>query len=411
MNLLFVSMAPPDLEHVSAKRVPSFARALAKRGHRVVVITRPSPATHPLDDPEDLVALLTRQDWRAPLFVSASLQPPLTLRVQRTFARVPVVRPALTMVHFAAHQGMYTDWSGPIRRALPGLLSRFRPDVVWGTHHPTDSWLIAREAAAIAGCPLALDIKDPWDSFVPKGFRRSLSTRFRNAAALTANSAHQLERARAYFPMPGAVVYSGFDAELLAIPPITPAPLGGPPVVALVGGLKPQGDGSLSAFLDGFNRWADAFPEGARPELVYAGSSAARVRDAILRAGPLRTKVRVEEQLPYTEYTTLCARASVLAYISSERVGIHHRTTELPLFGKPMIAYPGDSEEAVGLVGSLGGVLATPGSPEELASALAEAISFSAEDRPGRDPNALDAGTWDARAVELEAVLSRVAAC
>jgi hypothetical protein len=56
-----------------------------------------------------------------------------------------------------------------------------------------------------------MDVKDGWEVFIPSGFRRLLAHRFRDEAAMTANSSFVRLQFEKWFPHQATVVYSGAD--------------------------------------------------------------------------------------------------------------------------------------------------------------------------------------------------------
>ncbi|WP_096700113.1 hypothetical protein [Magnetospirillum sp. 15-1] len=58
MRAVFVSHLHPETNHVGAVRVREFAQAMARRGHRIVLLTQSLTPRDPAPDPDGLAAAL-----------------------------------------------------------------------------------------------------------------------------------------------------------------------------------------------------------------------------------------------------------------------------------------------------------------------------------------------------------------
>ena len=251
---------------------------------------------------------------------------------------------ALTAWYFLRHGGVFRDWSEGARGSEQVLAGKFRPDVVWATFLPTDALVIARRLAERAGCPWFLDLKDAWSYRLPRGIRSLMARRFKSASGLTANSRFHGMQGERWFKKKAATLYDGIsDAFLNAKQGATNDLFR----IVLVGGT--YGEERLACFLEGLRGWLLTLPEEARASIrfTYAGSDSDAVRSVCARTGLLANLCEVEilGYLPLTQLADLCAGASVNAYLWLPST-FHHKLLELLVCGRPVIAFPGEHQEA-----------------------------------------------------------------
>jgi hypothetical protein len=225
--VLVVSFGYAPLSHVSAARATHMARELASLGWDVSVLT---------------------VDWSAPLpaqvcpverSVESALAegPPRRVAIDGRLANPafdPAARPPTTAAappRNAAWRKLHTlrntlgwgcvgSWARQAYAAARLLHARRPIDVVWAIHGDDSSHEIAHRLRRSLGIPWVADFKDPWGSrFSPSGLgiaRRVTARRLSSAAALTETCAAQAEIDGRDFGRPAHVVYSGYDAELMA---------------------------------------------------------------------------------------------------------------------------------------------------------------------------------------------------
>jgi hypothetical protein len=402
MRLVIVSQVHPATPHVSAMRAWYFARELASYGHHVVQICESRAPAEFAPEPEHVAELLCCHQWTAPLLMGIRPVPRAVLdRIRAPETRISI-RKALVVWNCWRHSGMFTDFSDGVQPYLPVLANEFRPHAVWGVFGNTDCWLIAQRLARLADCPWIGDMKDSWEVFMRRGLRGIMARRFRDMAASTANAEFNARVMDRWFSGNPAVVYSGVDSCFVEGPP---APQD-PSVfrITLTGSVRDIR--SLHAFVEALIGWLLAQPVGERvpTEVVYAGGDVEKVQPALKRLEGL-AQVVVHHYLPLPALAALCRSASINAYIWAP-TGFHHKLLELLSCGRPVIAFPGETEESRRLSTATSGMLEVCHGSGDLHDVL-DAV------RAGRlvvDKRQTSAGmfSWSAQARALEDVLASV---
>ncbi|MHA1108506.1 MAG: hypothetical protein ACTSQV_05235, partial [Alphaproteobacteria bacterium] len=214
MRMVFVNQCHPDTPHVCAVRLREFAAAMARRGHRVVVLTETLQGKSGGDAGGDFAQRLAGHDWGAPLHMACGrARSPLLERLHQ--GELPCgLRQAVVAGHFVLRGGVFAHWNAGSGEAIAALAHSFRPEMVWATFGCTDAWNIARRLAAFAGCPWVADLKDNWENFIPFGLRRVMARRYGDAAHFTVLSEVHAEVAAARFGVSATVIYSGIPSDL-----------------------------------------------------------------------------------------------------------------------------------------------------------------------------------------------------
>ena len=403
MRALFVNHVPPQAPTIGGRRVARLAEAVAGLGHRVVLLTETADADAPATPVAGLAGVLDRHDWSRPFHITVRPRPAPFLPGMRT-GRVPAgPRQLMIAVSYLLNSGVFTDWTDAARAYVPVLRQEFRPQVVWACFGNTDAWNIGRMTAAACRCPWVADFKDPWEGFIPRGFRTILAGRYRDAAAMTAFSEAHAARAAPWFRQPTTVVYSGLGAGLLDTPA---GPPGEPPTLLVTGSV--YGTERLRAFLDVLAGWLEG--RGRRPfRFAYAGGDAEMVRQETTRLDGL-AEVMVDGFLPFDELRRRQLAATANAYIRApaSRSIFHHKVVELLSAGRPVVCYPEDVPEAAAIAAATGATLHSCRTGGDLEGALEQAFG----DEPPAPPPAaaFRPYTWEAQGAVLAELLQRVAA-
>ena len=394
MNILMINPVHPQTAHISAVRAWQFAQGLAGLGHRVVLLTGTSP-TGGQQAGNDLAA----HDWSKPrvLAVDAGKQ-------GKTRLPFPLnkVRTVWRMVIGGGAQGR---WVHNGVQTVRENASQFRPDVVWCTFGMMEAVFAARRAAKAFGCPWVLDIKDNWELYVPPGLRRLMVRRTRGWAAVTANAEFTARKARIWQCSDAEAIYSGVDdvffASLVRRGTVEEC------AITFVGSLYfPE---HLAVLLEGIGRWHANLTEGEKGKVVvrYLGGDVAMFATAVRECIPhVRTEAR--GYVPTEELAACCRGSKVNMYVAHQG-GFHHKLLELLACGRPMLVYPGESEESRRLVLEGGGELLEPVSAVQVAEMLAEV--FFRESQTSHAPAAetsLRRYAWENQSKALEKVLLKV---
>ena len=134
------------------------------------------------------------------------------------------------------------------------------------------------------------------------------------------------------------MIYSGAEFDALA-----GTAAFDPNVFSLVGAISSAE--SLTVFLKTFKAFAETRgSSGPRPVINYYGRETERVRAIAmdLRLGDLLNHVG---HVPRTTLLDCCANSAAICYITSQAV-FHHKLFEMGALGRPLIAFPPESEEA-----------------------------------------------------------------
>ncbi|MBI3445757.1 MAG: hypothetical protein HY055_10460 [Magnetospirillum sp.] len=391
MRLVLVNHCPPALCHVCAVRLSSFAEALARAGHHVVLLTETLPGRTG-DGVPDLEERLGGHDWTRPLALGVRPQGGNLARLART-GRLPTgIRQAVIAWTYLSRGGLFGDWSDAARPLAEALGRRFKPQAVWASFGNSDCWLLGQWVARAAACPWVADVKDPPSVFLPGSLRRAVLARFRDAAAFTALSSGHAGDVRRCLGREATIIHSGIDDSFLVPPPSPPA---GPLSLLVVGALYDEAD--LAALMEGVRRHAAAAPGPLR--LAYAGGEAERfTRAAAGLAG--RVEVKAHAFMPLDALRREMEKAHALLYVRNPRALFQHKLFEFLALGRPILCLPDEAPEAHDLARRAGGRLI--GCAD--AAALAGALAALPEVRP---PQGLEQYTWDAQALILAEALAR----
>lgn len=403
MRIVIVNHCHPDCPHVCGTRAREFAAALARLGHRVVLLTETLRREDPGPDPVVLPTALATHDWALPFRLAVRPKAAPVLEAIRAGRLSAPLRAVVIAWQYLARGGMFTDWRDASRPYWQPVVSSFQPDVVWGIFGNTDAWAIAQGIARDAGCPWVRDVKDQWTAFIPSPFRALLARRFGDAGAMTALSGANAGNAAPWFPGGAQVVYSGVSEALVGNSSRPPAD--GYFRLVLVGALYDRK--ALSVMVDGLGRFAETADRG-NVELVYAGTDTAAAADALK---PLASRFRIDirGQMPFAAYWTLITGANANLYIRNASKGWwHHKIVELLAARHAILCVHGEIEEARHLAHAVGGRLHEADDASSVAAVL-DGL-WRSRDGQGSDPDALRLLTWDAQAKTLDSVLQRASA-
>jgi hypothetical protein len=397
MNILMINPTHPATPHISAVRAWRFSQELSRRGHRVMLLTGT-----PADAETAAIEPLLSHDWSQPFVLVCGLTPFEGV----TSTRNRVMRRARTAVRMLRHGGRQGAWVRDAVRAVGQARQAFAPDVVWCTCGMLESAFAARRIAAQARCPWVLDVKDNWESLVPKGIRHLMTWRIRGWTAMTANARLNSDLATKWQGTTPSVIYSGVELDFFPSPDEAHArPLEFS--VNLVGSI--YSSDKLGRCFEGLGAWFEHLAEDQRSRVTlrYIGGDAEHVAAAARRHLP-QVALHLPGYLPVGEMARLCKAAAANIYIANPST-FHHKLLELLACGRTVIAFPSERQESTELATALGGGLVVANSPEAVASILTTLhASWQAESAPAPRRDAARHMSWPAQAGTLEQVLSRV---
>ena len=393
LRAVFVNHSHPDKKHVSAVRLTSFARALAAQGHMIVLLTETLNSDDPAPSTTQIQGDLGSHDWAQPFVLPCPPKKAPLLASARVGRLGFGMRQCVLGASYLFRSGVFSDWRAGARPYFPVLAKTFRPQIVWGTFGNTDAWNIARDLAALSGCPWIADLKDNWSAFLPRGFARLIAARYRDAAHMTVYSESHRDEADRWFNQGKTVIYSGFDEGVAQNKPSNFR-------ILLTGSI--YDDAYLARLIGGIRDW---LPQSANDVVFsYAGNDGERVaRHAETLQG--LCKIDINDFLPYEELLAIQKSSSLNVYIRNPRNLFQHKTLELLAAGVPVISIPGESAEARRIADEVGGHLMSCETQGQIVEALRDVATGKP---PAMDTDKMNAYSWQAQAKDLERVFETV---
>ena len=402
MRCVFVSDMSPALGHVYGLRVISLARAMAARGHQILVIAPVADPASPGESAQSIADKIAAHDWSTPLLLELAPHTSPLLRLQRSQTAPAFIRRLVTAWMIAIEGGVHGDWVAAVRSAQRTIVQAFAPDIVWANFGNLSNLVAGQQLARAGGVPWTIDFKDNFANYVPGRLHGVLQRRFADAAAFTSNAELHAGFAARWFTQPHEVIYSSVAPDMAAAHDSRPR--SDRFLVTLIG--STYTDDFLTRFMSGFARWVEAGGAERRDATLfhYAGAADSNVRAAIRRAG-LDCAASVERNVPHDRLAKLCHDAAVNCYIWSTFT-FHHKALELMACRRPLIAFPGEYSETSALAARVNGDLRICTDETQLTATL-DAVwdAWRAGTIPATDPD-LSSVTWEAGAVQLERVLA-----
>lgn len=401
MKALLINSQHPETPHIGAVRAARFAAGLALRGHKVTLLT---PTLRPEDQPtwSDLSsATLNAHDWGEPLVLTHPMKVTRLQRMKRNGELPGVARRLLTAAALTVGNGTAGDRVAGSRPIWRPLASKFAPDIVWTTFGDTSNLAVAQSIARLSNAPWIMDIKDNWEAFLPRGLRRLVAWRFRDAAGITSNAELHARVAARWHQKRVATIYSGIAPEMIA--PRDPISSTDCFRIVLVGSTR--GSRHLVPFLADLEHWiaGSQFDERQRIEFCYAGGSTGEVRAAVAEAG-LSCRINVQSYLSLSDLGRLCQDAAVNCYLW-EPTTFHHKLLELLACKRRVISYPGEHDESVALAHRVGGSLSRCADRRQLAAALEQVRQSCRDDSELTSSIEVAPFSWDAMTAKLESFM------
>ena len=352
MRAVFINHCHPDTPHVCAIRMREFAKAMAARGHKIILLTETLYASPEAASVSMTEKQLDDHDFTFPFYMAA---PPVgfpLLNMLRKGQLIWGIRQFIIFWSYKRHRGVLTNWRRGCQPYLDLIASKFSPDAIWSTFGGTDCWNIAQDLASKSGCAWVADIKDLWGTFIPWPFRSSLAQSYCNAVAMTTFSKlHKLE-SEVYFPMDKYVLYSGFNSYQINAVTTVPSDQF---FISITGSIyNPR---YLDTVLLAISEWlkyrSSKFQNNFK--LIYAGTENNEVNLALKRVN-WKFKTEINNYLDPNQYFAILAKCNLNIYLRSDG-RFHHKIFELLAIGKPIMCFPAESVEVIDLFDEVGGKL------------------------------------------------------
>lgn len=401
MRILIVShYFPPDIT-AAAFRIGDFAKAFARAGHEVSV--------------------LTTEPHRGKAGDAAPPDPALeSVRIRRSHL---TELGAGGFVNYVRHYMSFV--AGSVRQAIGMRLGGYKPDIIWATSPPLFAGLAGRIMAALFGCPMVLDIRDIWpESAVSAGQLRDGGLAFRigkrlehtlyaKARAISCVAQPMAEYIRGQTQVPVTVIYNGVPAAEMQGRAAPPAQQAGPRKILYAGNLGrvQQLDLLIQAV-------ADLRQEGELQDwivrIVGSGALQQALAAQVEQLGMAGT-VAVEPPMSREKvFDSLCA--ADLLYLSLKPDPVLRMTIPSKLFDYLMAARPivggiaGEGREILAASGA--NLCFEPGDLDSLRTTLRAATRRCAELERSAEKNralVLERFTRETAAARLLEVLTRAA--
>ena len=372
MNILVINYSHPDLPHISAKRMSYFATHLAKRGHRVVLITKTATDNEHNKTIEEIRHGLKHHNWAIPFCVAVAPKSNRFLRIIRATNTPSLIRRMFLFGAYTLKQGRtFFDWSDQALPALAAFDGIIKPDIVWGTFGNIDTLWLTKQAARHFNIPYVIDIKDAWRYFV-SSFRKTLAAQFNDAAGITINSLFQVSHSLPWFSksIPHQVIYSGLDTLALRSASVSATANRSPSTftILLVGSLYNRNH--LGQLISAISQYTleSATVGGIGVQLVYAGADRESL-ETYLAETAVPFQYKLFDFLPYEQLFALYIASNIISYIYHPKT-FHHKLIELLALNRPVLTFPGESTESIDLAREYDGELYVCNHRSEIMEAL-----------------------------------------
>ena len=408
MRIVFINSCHPDTPHICALRARAFAEALDARGHQIILLTEPFEQTGASTELAGIPQMIKDHDWLEPCRISTPFVSGSSLPAVREGRYPALLRQGLIALHFLRHSGVFEDWCRGTRPYLPVISEAFEPDVVWAVFGHTGCWHMGQELARVAHCPWVADKKDPWAAFIPAPFRRLIAGRFRDAAHLTTLSSSHLDMMRRWnAEIPATTIHSGIPESFLSPPPENATTEPATKSILLCGSIYDSD--ALQEFYLSLARWLDqqSADLSGHISVAYAGADTDLFYAA---ADPLKGRCAIEGHglIPLAKLHARQRRAALNLHLHYAPVLFHHEIFELFAAGRPILCYPGESDEAATIAEQMGADFYRCGSGEDLIEAFEQTLGPKAATAGTLNREKLALYSWEEQGARLEAVFKDV---
>ena len=417
-HVLVISHGYEPMLHVSGTRATHMAPELTAIGWEVTVLTvdwsdPPRPRIADVDG--SVERSLTESSPRRLAIDGRLSNPDFDPRDIETSvpesSRSPLKRKVDTFRNILGW-GPYAPWAKRAHDAAARLHSHRPIDVSWAIHGDDSSHAIAHRLKQRLGIPWVADYKDPWDAFhsdLALTLQRWVTRRrLRGADGSTETCAAQAAADEHTFGRRPAVVYSGYDAELME--GVMPERSGGGFCVAYMGAFGNSHDTCM--LRDVFSELAQrGCIESGEFEVYQYGSSIGQIRGLLGEAG-CASIAREFDRVPRPRVFSLMRGADVLLILpltSSKGRLVGLKEIESFASGSPVLVLGEPLAELMPVVRACPQVhvALTPEEGADFLEAESGRVRAGASSRGEVNIPALEPFTWSVQASRLSELLVR----
>jgi len=371
MRIAIVNACHPERQHVCAFRGTTFAEILTDSGNQVLLLTPPLTQTGKGIGKADLKEKLKIHNWSTYCQVTGGFIDKSILPSVRK-GRVPTpIRQGIIAYNYLLRGNIYNDWIAPSSTLLPVIADDFKPDIVWTIFGNSSCWKMGQALAHTAGCPWVADIKDNWQAFIPKGLRETTAQKFRDAAAYTVLSQAHADTFPLSSPSDFKIVYNGISPALMKATKNKTNVSDLREEILITGSLY-RSD-ILAQLLQAINAWQQQNPG---TNISYAGGDKEILEQAMSSLDNAVDVKNLGSLVPHDLWERQ-QNVRINVYVRNPPNLFHHKLLELLAAGRPILAYPGETDESQAIAKSVKGVFFACADQKQIHQALDQAQSTS----------------------------------
>jgi glycosyltransferase involved in cell wall biosynthesis len=397
MRIAIVNACHPDRQHVCAFRGTTFAEILTGDGNQVLLLTPPLTETGKGITETDLKEKLKSHNWSDYCQLTGGFTDKSILPSVRNGSIPTPIRQGIIAYNYLTRGNIYHDWIAPSSSLLPVIADDFKPDIVWAIFGNTSCWKMGQALANAASCPWVADIKDNWQAFVPKGLRKITARKFRDAAAYTVLSQTHAETFPLSSPTDFKTIYNGISPDLMTSVKSNVNVSDLQDEILITGSLY-RSD-ILAQLFQAIHAWRQANPG---TKFSYAGGDKDILEQAISSLDRSLDVKNLGRLSPH-ELWERQRNVRMNVYVRNPPNLFHHKLLELLAAGRPVLAYPGETDESHTIAKSVNGLFFTCEDRDQVHRALDQTASAA---KSSTDSAALDQFSSQYQADKLSKLFS-----
>ena len=396
-RIVIVNELHPNEKRIGCVRMRELADAFNRLGCATLLLTMDHSTQSTAIPAAKVNAIIQQHLFTSRLDIACINKTSFLQRFIQSKKTPAIFRKMAIMLGYTIFHGIMRSWSLSAKPYLKPIATAFQPDIVMGTFGNTNTLLIAQRLAKLANCPWILDIKDPWNYFIPTPFKRYVARRFQDACLIiTLADFYWNDVSRWFGSLPHQTIYSGFPLSLLHHQKNCDSDA--PFRLFIIGSCYDAA--MLERMMQGITLFLDTLSKPC--EIHYAGPGDAEIEPYF---NIFKKKVACINHglIAQSIFFSLAQQAAVLMYIHSDET-FHHKSTELLAFKKPIICVPREHAEAIQLASEAKIPLHICQNAEDVMNALQNCFTHPIDLHHIND-EAISKLSWDAQASRLCCVL------